>query len=154
MTAISFRLIAAAGAAIMLTTACGGSASGGAPAVDLAKVRAAADQIYPAGGFSCAHAAQAFANCPFTSRLKTRLQSLNIHADLVCRCQNSYNAATIVAANVGGQGVAHTTLSFGSGTTGLDWVFVQQGGSYLADDQYCTTGGSSTSIYTYMAPCP
>lgn len=149
----SIRSLAAAGAAIMLMAACGGGA-GGASSVDLAKVKAAAEQIYPAGGFSCAHGAQTFASCPFTSRLRSRLQSVDIHADLVCRCQNSYTTATIVAANVGGKGVAHATLSFGSGTTSLDWVFVQQGGAYLADDQYCTTGGPTTSLYTYIAPCP
>jgi hypothetical protein len=128
------------------------------PTSDLSQVAAVANRIFPAtptrdcftGGLD---------SCPFTPRLKARMQAIisgssGGGADPVCRCQNTYTSATVTAELVSGQAVAHVVLGFGpSSTVRMDWVFVQSGGAWLADDSYCTTQGSATSIYTAMRPC-
>jgi hypothetical protein len=160
---------AAAAVVLLALSACGGGATSAAtaaraatrassPAANLSQVTAVANRIFSAtpprdcfgGGLDA---------CPFTPRLKARMQAIvsgfsGGGADPVCRCQNSYTSAAVTTELVSGQAVAHVVLGIGpSSTVKMDWVFVQSGGAWLADDSYCTAQGSATSIYTAMRPC-
>jgi hypothetical protein len=173
-TTLSTRSAAIMVAALaLLLSACGGGPTSNAtsaatsaaaatpasnPTANLSQVAAVANRIFPAtpprdclaGGLDV---------CPFTPRLKARMQAIisgfsGGGADPVCRCQNTYTSATVTTELVSGQAVAHVVLGFGpSSTVKMDWVFVQSGGAWLADDSYCTAQGSATSIYTAMRPC-
>ncbi|HYW27981.1 MAG TPA: hypothetical protein VE953_27665, partial [Terriglobales bacterium] len=127
------------------------------PTVDLAQVTAAANRIFPPGP-SADCFPRGLDGCPFTSRLKTRLQAIVGGAtggggDPVCRCQNSYSSVSISSEVVSGQPVAHVVMSFGASAVKMDWVFLQSSGAWLADDSYCTSRGPSTSIYTQPGTC-
>jgi hypothetical protein len=128
------------------------------PTADLTRVAAVASRIFPAGpARDCS--AGGFDACPFTARLKTRMQAIagattGGGADPVCRCQNSYTSVAVTTALVSGQPVAHVDLGFGpQASVKMDWLFVEASGAWLADDSYCTAQGPSTSIYGAMRPC-
>jgi hypothetical protein len=187
MTAARMRAAAAVLSAVaiaLLPSACGGeptsnataappAASSAAPAatpaptaratpapsatVDLAQVTAVANRIFPPGP-SADCFPRGLDGCPFTPRLKTRLQAIVGGAtggggDPVCRCQNTYPSVSISSEVVSGQPVAHVVMSFGGSAVKMDWVFLQSGGAWLADDSYCTTRGPGTSIYAQPGPC-
>jgi len=128
------------------------------PTNGLSQVAVVANRIFPATPPRDCFASGLDA-CPFTPRLKARMQAIisgfsGGGADPVCRCQNTYTSATVTTELVSGQAVAHVVLGFGpSSTVRMDWVFVQSGGAWLADDSYCTALGSGTSIYVAMRPC-
>jgi hypothetical protein len=124
------------------------------PTADLAQVQAVASRIFPKGpAQDCFNGG--VDGCPFTPRLKARMQVVltSVRADPVCRCQNGYQSSAITAEVVDGQPVAHVVLTFGTSSVKMDWVFARSGGAWLADDAYCTAQGPSTSIYTGAAPC-
>jgi hypothetical protein len=128
------------------------------PTADLSQVTAVANRIFPAQPARDCFAGGLDA-CPFTARLKTRMQAIisgfsGGGADPVCRCQNTYTSAAVTTDLVSGKPVAHVVLAFGpSSTVKMDWVFVQSAGAWLADDSYCTAQGPSTSIYGQLSPC-
>jgi len=185
MTLLTRPAASAVAAALLALAACGGDATSSAtsaataapasnatgaptaapaatpapsPAANLAQVTAVASRIFPAGPARDCFAGGLDA-CPFTARLKTRMQAIvgattGGGADPVCRCQNSYTSAAVTAELVSGQPVAHVVLGFGpQSNVRMDWLFVQASGAWLADDSYCATQGTSTSIYGAMRPC-
>jgi hypothetical protein len=176
-------VLGSAGALALLLTACGISSSPTStatstpaatptstlvatpsPTPDLVQVEAAAYQIFPRGpSRDCFNGT--FDGCPFTPRLTSRMQAIfsgfnGPGADPVCRCQNSYMSSSVATEVVSGRPVAHVVLTFGAPPPlKMDWMFVQLGGKWIADDSSCTAQGSSTSIYANIpsgegpAPC-
>jgi hypothetical protein len=87
--------------------------------------------------------------CPVTDRLKTRLMQANL---TLCRCQNPALSFDATAAPTQTGGVAHVILG-DQLPVKMDLVIVQTAGKLLVDDEICTGGGPSTSIYVTDAPC-
>jgi hypothetical protein len=170
MTARTQAAAFSAVAVALLLAACGGeptsnattAPTSAAPTVDLSQIFPVADRIFPPprGGQPSADCfVHGLDSCPFTPRLKARVQAIAGVAtggggDPVCRCQNTYTGTSVTPELVSGQPIAHVVLSFGRSAVRMDWVFVQSGGAWLADDSYCTTLGRSTSIYAQTGPCP
>jgi hypothetical protein len=88
-------------------------------------------------------------NCPVTERLKTRLMQAHL---TLCRCQNPALSFDVTAAPTQTGGVAHVILG-DQFPVKMDLIIVQTDGKLLVDDEICTGGGSSTSIYVTDAPC-
>jgi hypothetical protein len=130
------------------------------PTPDLAQVQAVTYWIFPPGGPGTAcYSGATFDRCPFTDRMKARLQevarSAAAGADPVCRCQTAYRSAAVRAETIAGRPVAHVVLTSGpSSTARIDLTFVPAGGGWLADDSYCTALGPGSSIYAGSVPCP
>jgi hypothetical protein len=87
--------------------------------------------------------------CPVTDRLKTRLMQANL---TLCRCQNPSLAFDVNAMPTQTGGVAHVILGTNFPAK-MDLVIVQTAGKLLVDDEICTGGGASTSIFVTAAPC-
>jgi hypothetical protein len=88
--------------------------------------------------------------CPVTDRLKTRLTQAYL---TLCRCQNPVPSLDVTAAPTQTGGVAHVILGNQVQPVKMDLVIVQIAGKLLVDDEICTGGGASTSIYVTDAPC-
>jgi hypothetical protein len=88
--------------------------------------------------------------CPFTDRLKTRLAAARI---TLCPCQNPASSLDVTATPTQTGGIAHLVLGYGSAPIKLDLVIVNAGGKLLVDDELCTGGGASTSIYVRTGGC-
>jgi hypothetical protein len=88
--------------------------------------------------------------CPLTDRLKQRLTQAKI---TLCPCQNPASSLDVTATPTQTGGVAHVLLGFGARQIRLDLVIVQSGGQLLVDDEICTGGGPSTSIYVRTGGC-
>jgi hypothetical protein len=87
--------------------------------------------------------------CPVTDRLKTRLMQANL---TLCRCQNPALSFDATAAPTQTGGVAHVILG-DQLPVKMDLLIVQTAGKLLVDDEICTGGAPSTSIYVTAAPC-
>lgn len=85
--------------------------------------------------------------CPFTERLKTRLQQARA---TLCRCQNPWNDRTIGADATLVGWTAHVRMG---GAWKFDLLLVRENGQLLVDDEVCAGAGPSTSIFASVAPC-
>lgn len=88
--------------------------------------------------------------CPYTDRLKARLAAAKL---TLCRCQNPAASLDVTATPTQTGGVAHVVLGYGFQPLKMDLVMVNTGGNLLVDDELCTGGGASTSIYVSSGPC-
>ena len=90
------------------------------------------------------------APCPCTERLKARLAAANI---TLCPCQNPASSLDVTPTPTQTGGIAHVVLGYGAAPIKLDLVIVRSGGQLLVDDELCTGGAGSTSIYERSGAC-
>jgi len=113
--------------------------------------------LYPPSGGVCG-ANGKYDTCPVTDGLAQRLDSNPLgHAEPLCRCQNTYQSATITTEPLppGNPGaIAHVVLDFGGGTTvQLDVTVIRAPGGWFASDTSCTGQDPQvTSIYAATPP--
>ncbi|TMD09672.1 MAG: hypothetical protein E6J01_01205 [Chloroflexi bacterium] len=88
--------------------------------------------------------------CPYTARLKARLAQPGI---TLCPCPNPEFSMDVTATPSQTGGVAHVVLGSGPQAIKVDLVIIQTGGKLLVDDELCTGGGPSTSIYVRGGYC-
>ncbi|TMD09674.1 MAG: hypothetical protein E6J01_01215 [Chloroflexi bacterium] len=88
--------------------------------------------------------------CPYTERLKAHMAAAKL---TLCRCQNPASSLDVTATPTQTGGIAHVVLGYGSAPIKLDLVIVRSGGQFLVDDELCTGGAGSTSIYVRSGPC-
>jgi hypothetical protein len=88
--------------------------------------------------------------CPITERLKTYLTEKQT---TLCGCQNPAPSLDITATPTSTGGVAHVVLGYQPTPLRFDLVIIRAGGHLLVDDQLCTGGGASTSIYVRSGGC-
>jgi hypothetical protein len=84
--------------------------------------------------------------CPYTDRLKARLAAIK---GTLCRCQNPAQSLDVTGSPTATGGVAHVV----SGSEKFDLIIVRVSSSLLVDDEVCSGGAPSTSIYVSADPC-
>ena len=112
--------------------------------------------LYPPSGSACAVSGK-YDSCPVSDGLAVRLDSNPLqHAEPLCRCQNTYQSATITteALPQGNPGaIAHVVLDFGGSTVKLDVTVLRTTGGWFASDTSCTGQDPQvTSIYAATPP--
>jgi hypothetical protein len=88
--------------------------------------------------------------CPITSRLKARLTQAKI---TLCQCEYPAPSLEVTATPTASGGIAHVVLGYQPNPIKMDLVIVQDSGKLLVDDELCTDGGPSTSIYVRTGGC-
>ena len=125
-----------------------------ATSVSASDLIAIAKQIYPYSSqfnyYTVCGVNGDLSQCPVTERLKAFLTQ---RQTTLCGCQNPASSLDVTADATSNGGVAH--VLFGPQPTGrkFDLIIVSQGGRLLVDDQLCTGGGPSTSIYVRTGNC-
>jgi hypothetical protein len=113
---------------------------------------AVGDQVFPhhaeSGVYSVCGADGDVSACPYTQRLKDRLEEAKA---TLCRCQNPSQTRAMSAEVADFGGVLYAALY--NGTQSYMITVVQNGGRLLVDDQTCMSGAPETSIYQSLAPC-
>jgi hypothetical protein len=126
------------------------SAPAGPAAADLVAVAKVIFPYFPQYNYySVCGANGDLSQCPVTDRLKTRLTQSKL---TLCRCNNPSLSLGVTASLTQTGGTAHVILG-DQLPVKMDLVIVQTAGKLLVDDEICTGGGPSTSIYVTDAPC-
>jgi len=144
----------------LLLAACGGSASENSPSPTPSQTVAAADLVAVAkltfplfsqfGYYAVCGMSGDTSRCPYTPRLKARLAQARM---TLCPCPNPEFSLDVTATPSQTGGVAHVVLGSGPQAIKVDLVIVQSGGKLLVDDELCTGGSPSTSIYVRSSYC-
>jgi hypothetical protein len=111
--------------------------------------------LFPPSGGSCA-ADGKYDSCPVTDGLAQRLDTIQLRAEPLCRCHNTYQSRTITTTPLpeGNPGaIAHVVLDFGGSTIKMDVTVLQTAGGWFASDTSCTgQDAQATSIYAANPP--
>ncbi len=124
------------------------------PAPSVAELNALVEQVFPAipSGAAYGYCGPNQASrdaCPYSARLKARLNALT--SANFCRCQNgsSTREFTVQPSSTGGRA---TVTQFG-GSQVLELIIIREAGRLVVDDQLCA-GRPATSIYNDpVGPC-
>jgi hypothetical protein len=149
----------ATGIGILLAACAGGFSStsspvGTAPHVTAADLVAVAKRVFPFsahyGYYVVCGVNGDLSKCPITARLKKRLTQAGI---TLCQCENPAPSIEATGTPTETGGIAHVVLGYQPNQIKMDLVIVLVGGKLLVDDELCTGGDASTSIYTRMGGC-
>ena len=179
MTKIEWLLIAAGTVALVACSGGGGSSATPSPAVSqTASSNPSASpapltvgaptpvdalrMVLPLGGPSACEPRQAVQSqmwstsdgCPVTQRLQQRLRTIDLHADPICRCQNSFQVQTALLAQSSAAAQVKVTFGFGgSSSSGIIFAVLYQDGRWLVDDTTCPSGPSRSIYNDPLQPC-
>lgn len=142
---------------VIFLAACVGTSTSPSAAprpVTEADLVAVAKQVFPSSryyGFYVVCTANSQGSpCPITSRLKARLTQAKI---TLCQCEYPAPFLEVTATLIASGGIAHVVLGYQPNPIKMDLVIVQESGKLLVDDELCTDGGPSTSIYVRTGGC-
>jgi hypothetical protein len=90
--------------------------------------------------------------CPITPHLRQRLATVQMHADPICRCQNTPSSIPIHPAVVSEKGATVTVTFPFQPPYEVQFTVVKQGGGWLVDNASC--GTPAKDIYQDpIGPC-